>query len=70
MDCPVRGCMANDHGATYCGRPQCMQPFSGDPAAFRRSVEGCIMNGSSKSLEERVKRLEDAVRELNPGLNI
>lgn len=70
MNCPVYGCPANNHGSTYCGQPVCMQPFAGDPEAFRQSVRGCLLNGSSKSLEERVARLEEAVRELNPGLNL
>lgn len=70
MNCPVGGCPVNDHGSTYMGTAVCMQAFCGDPEDFRQTVRGCLLNGSSKSLEARISRLEDAVHELNPGLFI
>lgn len=62
MNCPVPGCPANNEGKLYGGQPVCMQPFSGDPEAFKESTKGCCMRSPQSNqpqidVREYVKNL-------------
>lgn len=54
QQCPVSGCIANIGGAAYSGQPVCMQPWSGDPEAFKNSIRGCLFSrGASTAFHIR-----------------